>query len=281
MNLADYLQNNLPETYKSINIFIDDVDITLLKRLNSIDFKNIIPIIQLRLSMALLLDVYDDASFSTSNGTLIKYKNHQFIEKYSYFIRSTYTTKWLEECSVEEIKELTIEPTLPISLDYVFEKRYEKKDGYYYLQPIEYVNNKTYFDYSENSYERTHWGMIEYENKHWNENVKLYHDEMEVYLKNKHNVTLNQSISTNWYNKECIKLMYWVNENVFSDDNLCDINTKTNMVLIRIATGMINKLSCITEDEKKRLHNLLIEFYTERKRVYMDYYYMEVLGFPF
>ena len=52
MNLADYLQNNLPETYKSINIFIDDVDITLLKRLNSIDFKNIIPIIQLRLSMA-------------------------------------------------------------------------------------------------------------------------------------------------------------------------------------------------------------------------------------
>ena len=73
----------------------------------------------------------------------------------------------------------------------------------------------------------------------------------------------------------------WVDENVFSNTNLCDINTKTNMVLIRIATGMINKLSCITEDEKKRLHSLLIEFYTERKRVYMDYHYMEVLGFPF
>lgn len=73
----------------------------------------------------------------------------------------------------------------------------------------------------------------------------------------------------------------WVNENVFSNKNLCDTNIKTNTVLIRIATGMINKLSCITEEEKRRLHDLLIEFYTERKRVYMDYYYMEVLGFPF
>lgn len=84
-----------------------------------------------------------------------------------------------------------------------------------------------------------------------------------------------------WLQPQLLFWSKWVDENVFSDINLCDTNIKTNVVLIRIATGMINKLSCITEDDKRRLHDLLIEFYTERKRVYMDYHYMEVLGFPF
>jgi len=84
-----------------------------------------------------------------------------------------------------------------------------------------------------------------------------------------------------WYQSELLLWEKWVNENVFSDKNLCDTNEKTNMVLLRIATGMINKLSCITEDEKKLLHNTLLEFYMERKRVYMDYHYREVLGLPF
>ena len=84
-----------------------------------------------------------------------------------------------------------------------------------------------------------------------------------------------------WFQPQLLFWEKWVNENVFSNKNLCDTNEKTNMVLIRIATGMLNKLTCITADEKRRLHDLLIEFYTERKRVYMDYHYMEVLGFPF
>lgn len=74
----------------------------------------------------------------------------------------------------------------------------------------------------------------------------------------------------------------WVDKNVFSNKNLCDINTKTNMVLIRIATSMLNNVtSCITEDDKRLLHSLLIEMYTERKRIYMDYHYMITLGIPF
>lgn len=84
-----------------------------------------------------------------------------------------------------------------------------------------------------------------------------------------------------WYQPPLLFWEKWVDENVFSDTNLCDINIKTNMVLIRIATGMLNKLTCITEDEKRLLHSLLIEFYTERKRVYMDFYYKEIIGLPF
>lgn len=31
---------------------------------------------------------------------------------------------------------------------------------HYYLQPLEYCNGKSYWEYDESSYERQHWGML-------------------------------------------------------------------------------------------------------------------------
>lgn len=112
--------------------------------------------------------------------------------------------------------------------------------------------------------------------------IKLFYADLLFQIKDNQWIIIGDNSPCNyWLQPQLLFWHKWVDENVFSDTNLCDTNIKTNSVLIRIATGMLNKLTCITEDEKRRLHDLLIEFYTERKRVYMDYHYMEVLGFPF
>ena len=277
MNLECYIQTNLPKRYQSLNHFLpynnESVDITILECLNNEEFKDI--------PLFILLVIRCLNTTFGGDHYMVKYINHQYVKKTDYWIQSSLQYKWLEDCSEKERNEILTEPKLPEPLKYKFERKFEAKDGFQYPQPKEYIDDKTYFEYPADSYVRTHWRHIEYETIHYLECCNEYYDKLELYKQHKQLMLEPQNKSTNWFDDEILKLIKWVNENVFSDKNLCDTNEKTNMVLIRIATGMINKLSCITKDEKLLLHNMLLEFYTERKRVYMDYHYREVLGLPF
>lgn len=56
-------------------------------------------------------------------------------------------------------------------------------------------------------------------------------------------------------NSECITWTNWVNTKIVLNLGIADY--KTINVLLRIATGMLDKISCLTKSEKIEIHRLL------------------------
>ena len=77
-----------------------------------------------------------------------------------------------------------------------------------------------------------------------------------------------------------IKWCEWIEQNLYSEKTLNTWNSNTGLVLIRIGTGMLNKLD-IPEDIKRIVHNSFVNSYLEVKRVATDYHYRKELGIPF
>ena len=57
-------------------------------------------------------------------------------------------------------------------------------------------------------------------------------------------------------NHSLIQWLWWVNRNI-CDDNLERDSYYTTMVKLRIATGMLNKLTSLTDEEKREIHTNL------------------------
>jgi len=55
--------------------------------------------------------------------------------------------------------------------DYYIQTFYEKREGFKYEQPIKKLNNKTYFDFNEGSFERENWGFFLKESHYYNEAI--------------------------------------------------------------------------------------------------------------
>lgn len=52
---------------------------------------------------------------------------------------------------------------------YYIQTFYEKRKGFQYEQPIQRLNGKSYFEYSENSFERQNWGSIYWDSRKYND----------------------------------------------------------------------------------------------------------------
>lgn len=72
----------------------------------------------------------------------------------------------------------------------------------------------------------------------------------------------------------------WIETNLYSEKTLNTWSSNTGLVLIRIGTGMLNKLD-IPEDIKRIVHTSFVDAYLQVKRVCIDYHYREELGIPF
>ena len=86
--------------------------------------------------------------------------------------------------------------------------------------------------------------------------------------------------------KECKKILWWINEKIFTYELtlLCNekkVDTITAFVRIRIAQNMIHKLNILTEDEKEEWANLIKIIFYERLRVMINYYLTDVEKLPF
>lgn len=86
--------------------------------------------------------------------------------------------------------------------------------------------------------------------------------------------------------KECKKILWWINEKIFTYELtlLCNekkVDTITAFVRIRIAQNMIHKLDILTEDEKEEWANLIKIIFYERLRVMINYYLTEIEKLPF
>jgi len=57
-------------------------------------------------------------------------------------------------------------------------------------------------------------------------------------------------------NHSLIQWLWWVNRNI-CDNNLERDSYYTTMVKLRIATGMLNKLTSLTDEEKREIHGNL------------------------
>lgn len=86
--------------------------------------------------------------------------------------------------------------------------------------------------------------------------------------------------------KECKKILWWINEKIFTYELtlLCNekkVDTITAFVRIRIAQNMIHKLNILTEDEKEEWANLIKIIFYERLRVMINYYLTDIEKLPF
>lgn len=86
--------------------------------------------------------------------------------------------------------------------------------------------------------------------------------------------------------KECKKILWWINEKIFTYELtlLCNekkVDTITAFVRIRIAQNMIHKLDILTKEEKEEWANLVKIVFYERLRVMISYYLTDIEGLPF
>jgi len=101
--------------------------------------------------------------FSNPSASFLNNDNIEYTVVGNEVIEKVYTVKK---------EEGIVEPTLP---DYIFERTEYKREVLvegsigFVIDYKEYINSKTYYDYSEDSYERKNWRTLEY---NWKNYVK-------------------------------------------------------------------------------------------------------------
>ena len=84
----------------------------------------------------------------------------------------------------------------------------------------------------------------------------------------------------NLNNQELETWCIWVKRNIVTNESMINTDYITDAVKIRIATGMLNKLT-IPESHKQLIHTRLLECYYIRKQACLSYKITHVLKVPF
>lgn len=129
-----------------------------------------------------------NCSYITNKGTII-YSNGDILieEDYVSLDNMIIPISKLTNIQKNKLLEKPIKPTIPI---HKYKLVYEKIEGFRYKQPVEYIDNKTYFEYPIDSYVRNNWAKIKYENNNYNKNLQEYEYKFKKYIEYSNNIKL-------------------------------------------------------------------------------------------